>query len=272
MNGQLLEGLSGQLIRSAAVVAVGVISYWLLSAFGRRWVKEARARGEGAGARAATLWLVLRRALVFSVGLITVLYLLGVWNLSLAPFVAVGTVLAAALGFGAQTMVRDVIAGIFILAEDQYHVGDTVTIAGTTGVVIDVQLRVTVLRDFEGSLHYVPNGQITVASNLTSQYAMPVVDMSVAYGEDIDRAMEVMADEMARMSTDPEWAEKFREDPQVLGVQDLGDSAVIVRVRMATVASERFNVRREAMRRLKKRLDAEGIEIPFPQVTVHRAD
>lgn len=272
MGEGLLEGLTGQLIRSGLVIALGLTAFWVLSAFGRRFVREATARGQGPGARAATLWMVLRRALSFTVGLVTLLYLLNVWNLSLAPFVAVGTVIAAALGFGAQALVRDMIAGVFILAEDQYHIGDTVTIAGTTGVVVDVQMRVTVLRDFEGSLHYVPNGQITVTSNMTSQYAMPVVDMAIAYGADVDRAMEVMGDEMMKMAADPEWSDKFREDPQVLGVQDLQDSAVIIRVRLATLAAERFAVRREAMRRLKKRLDAEGIEIPFPQLTIHRAD
>ncbi len=267
------EPVIPRLIGSGIVVVLGIIAYWLVSAFGSRYVRKAERKGIEAGARATTLWSVLRRAIQFAVGLVTILYLLSVWNLSLTPFLAVGTVFAAALGFGAQTLVRDIISGLFVLAEDQYHLGDVITIAGTTGTVLEVQLRMTVLKDFEGNIHYVPNGQITVTSNLTSGlYAQPVVDMAIGYKADIDQAMEVMADEMILMSQDPEWAESFREPPEVLGIQSLEDSAVIVRVRMATLAAERFTVRREAMRRLKKRLDAEGIEIPFPQLTIHRGD
>ena len=260
------------LIRSGVIVVVVIVLYGLAARFGARFVRRMEARDPTSGSRATTLWLVLRRlvnvVLVTTAGLI----LFDVWGLSLTPFLAVGTVFAAALGFGAQTFVKDLISGFFILAEDQYHVGDTVTIADTTGTVEDVQLRVTVLRDFEGNVHYVPNGEIAVASNFTSRYAQPVIDMSVSYDTDLDRALAIMADEMSEMASDPEWAGTIEGEPEVLGVQRLDDSAVILRLRLTTVASERWAVRRQAMLRLKKRFDAEGITIPFPQLTIHRDD
>jgi moderate conductance mechanosensitive channel len=194
------------------------------------------------------------------------------WGIAVTPFLAVGTVVAAALGFGAQNFVKDVIAGFFMLLENQFAVGDVVRVVDVTGTVQDLQLRVTVLRDFEGNIHFVPNGQITVTSNLTSKTSQPVIDMSIAYSADIDHALEVMGDELRAMAAESEWSDRMIEQPEVIGVQDLADSAVIIRARMLTTAEDRWTVKREALRRLKKRFDAEGIEIPFPQVTIHKRD
>jgi small conductance mechanosensitive channel len=127
---------------------------------------------------------------------------------------------------------------------------------------------VTVLRDLEGNVHYVPNGQITVTSNLTSLYAQPVVDVGIAYEADVDMAMSVMLDELNLLAADPEWADKFTGDPEMLGVQELRDSAVILRAQVTTTPDARWSVRREALRRIKKRFDAEGIEIPIPNPTI----
>ncbi len=264
--------MTNALIRSGVIIGIALGLFWLAARFGARFVGRMEARDRTSGSRANTLWMVLRRLINVILVTTAALILFDVWGVSLTPFLAVGTVFAAALGFGAQTFVRDVIAGFFILAENQYHVGDTVTIADTTGTVADVQLRVTVLRDFEGNVHYVPNGQIEVTSNFTSQYAQPVIDMSVSYDTDLERAMAVIADEMTLMAADPDWADRIQGEPEVLGVQRLDDSAVILRARLTTVAPERWSVKREAMLRLKKRFDSEGITIPFPQLTIHRDD
>lgn len=260
------------LIKTGVVIGLTLGLLWVSQRGGTRFVRRMEARDLSSGSRAVTLWALLRRLINVVLFVTAALMLFSVWDLSLTPFLAVGTVFAAALGFGAQNFVRDVIAGFMILAEDQYHVGDIVTIAATSGRVEDIQLRVTVLRDAEGNVHYVPNGQITVTSNLTSLYAQPVIDMSVSYDTDVDRAMIVMADEIESMAADPEWSDKFRDGPEMLGVQRLDDSAVILRIRMTTPAAERWTVKREAMRRLKNRFDAEGITIPFPQLTVHQGD
>jgi small conductance mechanosensitive channel len=204
----------------------------------------------------------MRRVILLALLVTVVLFVFTVWGWSLAPFLAVGTVLAAALGFGAQGLVRDFLSGFFMLMEDQFHVGDTVTIAGTTGTVEDIQLRVTVLRDLEGNAHFVPNGQVTVTSNLTSKYARPVIDVRIAYGSDLDRALVVLKDELDKLANDPEFGPLITEDPEILGVDELGDSDVVLRARLTTVANSRWVIRREALRRVKNRFGAEGISNP----------
>lgn len=260
----------GRLITTGIVVGIGIVVYWLSSMAGRRYVNQMAGRGHERAARAETLWTVLRRVILLVVLITVVLYIFTVWGLSLAPFLGVGTVLAAALGFGAQDLVKDFLSGFFILMEDQFHVGDVVTIADTTGVVEDIQLRVTLLRDLEGNQHFVPNGQIVVTSNFTSKFAQPVIDVGVAYETDIDHALEVFRDELEQLAKDPEYNHLVTGDPEILGVNELGDSAVVLRGRLTTVPDERWTVRREALRRVKKRFDAEGISIPFPQITLNQ--
>jgi small-conductance mechanosensitive channel len=160
------------LVGTAIVVGVGILVYWIALVLGRRYVNRMTMKGGERGARATTLWTVLRRVVLVAVLFTVVLFVFTLWDWSITPFLGLGTVIAAAVGFGAQDLVKDFLAGFFILMEDQFHVGDTVTIAGVTGTVEDIQLRVTLLRDLEGNQHFVPNGQITVTSNFTSGLPM----------------------------------------------------------------------------------------------------
>lgn len=259
------------LIRTGIVLVVVTLVYLLAVRVGRKVVKEMAERDVDSGLRAETLWLMLRRVILIALIATTIMMVFVVWDFSIAPFLAVGTVFAAAIGFGAQDLVKDVIAGFFILVEDQFRVGDTIRVADTTGAVEDIQLRVTVLRDFEGNVHFVPNGQITVTSNFTSEFAQPVVDVGISYESDVDLAIRLMKEELASFSSDPEWAALVADEGEILGVNELADSAVVIRGRITTVADERWRVRREALRRIKLRYDADGITIPFPQITVHQA-
>jgi small conductance mechanosensitive channel len=194
--------------------------------------------------------------------ILVILFIVDVWGLNMAPFLAVGAALAAGLGFGAQNLVRDLIAGFFILAEDQYRIGDTITVAATTGKVEDIQFRVTVLRDGEGNVHFVPNGQIIVTTNRTSLYASPSIDVRVDYKSDVDKAMDVMLDELTILSADDGWSDRITKTPEMLGVQDLvGSTGVLIRARLTTGAEHRWSVQREALRRVRNRLSAEGIEM-----------
>lgn len=261
---------SGQFIGSGVVVGIGILVYWLASMSGRRYVNRMTAKGHERAARAETMWTVLRRVILLVIVFTVVLFVFTVWDWSLAPFLGLGTVLAAALGFGAQDLVRDFLAGFFMLMEDQFHVGDVVTIADTTGVVEDIQLRVTLIRDLEGNLHFVPNGQITVTSNFTSKYAQPVIDVGIAYESDVDHALDVFRDELEALAKDPEFDHLVTGEPEILGVNELAESAVVLRGRLTTIADERWRVHREALRRIKNRFDAEGITIPFPQVTLNQ--
>ncbi|HEX6946928.1 MAG TPA: mechanosensitive ion channel domain-containing protein [Acidimicrobiia bacterium] len=167
VRGLIEDGYLGYLIRTAVVIVLAFLVSALARRVGNRAVARIEAKNRRNARRAETWWLVMRRVVNIVVFVVAALSLFEIWGLSLTPFVAVGAAVGAGVGFGAQNVVRDIIAGFVILSEDQYAVGDRVTILGTTGTVQDVQLRVTVLRDDEGVVHFVPNGQIAVASNLS---------------------------------------------------------------------------------------------------------
>ncbi len=270
IDGETSLGVTAELIATGITIATAALVYWIALGLGRRYVKRMATKGDERAARASTLWTVLRRVLLVVILFTVTMFIFTIWGWSIAPFLGLGTVLAAALGFGAQDVVKDFLSGFFILMEDQFHVGDTVTIADTTGTVDDIQLRVTVLRDLEGNQHFVPNGQIVVTSNFTSKYAQPVIDIGIAYETDVDRALEIFEDELKKLASDPKYDLLIYEAPEILGVNELGDSAVVIRGRLKTDADQRWAIRREALRRIKNRFDAEGISIPFPQITVNR--
>ncbi len=255
----------------SVVVLVGTWILWkLFVRAGEHYLARVRT-GEGIDAaeraqRLTTLWQGIRRVLLVVVLAVVVLTVLAIWQIPIGSFVAVGSVVGVALGFGAQSLVKDIIAGFFILAEDQFSIGDVVRIAGVSGTVEDIRLRITVLRDLDGNVHYVPNGEITVSSNLTQRFAQVVVDVGVAYATDIDAALSIMAEVLTTLAEEDDGV---IDDSKVLGVQELGDSAVVLRGLLVTAPADRWRVKREALKRLKRRFDAEGIEIPFPQRTVH---
>ncbi len=220
------------------------------------------------GQRLVTLTDVARLVTSIVVWSVVVLTIMGIWGIPMTPFVAVGATIGIAVGFGAQDVVRDVIAGFLILLENQYAIGDVVTIAGVDGTVESIRLRTTVLRDISGNVHHVPNGQIKVASNLTSDFARYVADIPVSYDTDVDRAMEVILDEAMAMAAAPEWSKKFVEEPAMLGVNELADSSVNIRLLMTVVTEDRWSIKREFLRRIKNRLDDEQIEIPYAYMNI----
>jgi small conductance mechanosensitive channel len=264
---------NGDRILAAIAVVIGVLLIYLVIArLARGIVNRIAEKGGDSAARAQTLWSMLRRVIqiVFvATGVLTVAVVVGI---PITPLLAVGSAVGVAVGFGAQDLVKDIIAGFFILAEDQYHIGDVIRVAGVAGAVEDIRLRVTVLRDLDGYVHYVPNGQIAVTTNLTQQFSQVVIDVGVAYRVEVDAALAVFGDELAKLASDPEWSDRIIEEPQILGVDALGDSAVILRGVMKVGADDRWLVKREALRRVKNRFDAEGIEIPFPHVTLYQGD
>lgn len=189
--------------------------------------------------------------------------------MDIGPILAGAGILGLAVSFGAQSLVKDIISGFFFLIESQFAVGDVIEVAGKTGVVERMTLRVVMLRDSQGTLHMVPNGQINTVSNMTRKWSRAVVDVGVSYGTDVDRAIDIFGDEADQLARDPEWAPLFDGPPEVVGVNDLGDSQVTIRTLLKTHAGKQWAVGREFRRRIKNRLDKESIEIPFPQRTMH---
>jgi len=257
---------------SGLLVGLGVL-YLVLLLFGRALMRRYEKDGhlETKERRYLTMWNFLRRVALVVVLILAVPIIFTIWEIDMASLLAVAGAIGVAIGFGAQSMVRDVLAGFLILAENQYRIGDTVTVRDVTGKVEDIRVRLTVLRDQEGNVHYVPNGLIEVASNLTQEYAQTVIDLAIEYGADVDRAIAVVSDELGRFVSDPEWEDGVLGEPKVMGVEQLGDFAVVIRSAVKVKADQRHPVRRELLRRFKNRLDSEGIGIPFPTRTVHVA-
>ena len=189
--------------------------------------------------------------------------------MDIGPILAGFGILGLAVSFGAQSLVKDIISGFFILLEDQFAVGDVISVAGTSGVVERMTLRVVVLRDMKGTVHVVPNSEIKVVSNMTRGWSRAVIDVAVAYDTDLDRALAVVRDEAAVFSGEAEWKPQLDEPLEVPGVESLGESGIVVRVLARTQPGLQWAVAREFRRRIKMRFDRENIEIPFPQRRVH---
>lgn len=185
--------------------------------------------------------------------------------INIAPILAGAGILGLAISFGAQSLVRDVISGFFILLENQFAVGDVIEAAGKSGVVERMTMRVVVLRDLEGTMHVIPNGEMKVVSNKTRGWARAVVDIAVPYSEDVDRILAVVRDEAAQFSTDPVWGLQLDGPVEVLGIEELRDNSVVIRSLLKTQPGSQWNVAREFRRRLKNRFDRETIETPFQQ-------
>ena len=192
--------------------------------------------------------------------------------INIAPILAGAGILGLAISFGAQSLVRDVISGFFFLVENQFAVGDVIEALGKGGVVEKMTLRVVVLRDLDGSLHIIPNGEIKVVSNKTRGWSRAVVDISVPHTEDLDRALAVVQDEAARFSGDPVWGVQLDGPVEVLGVESLTEHSVVIRTLLKTQPGSQWSVAREFRRRLKNRFSQETIDSPYQarrvQVTV----
>ena len=257
-----------------------VVGIWVLAWLAYRVVRLAASRIESAvddGDESVTT-LRERRGktisqLLRSVGRIVVfvIALLLTFNIfiDIGPILAGAGILGLAVSFGAQSLVKDVISGFFILFENQFAIGDVVEAAGKSGVVERMTLRVVVLRDLKGVMHVIPNSEIKVVSNMTRGWSRAVVDVGVGYDEDVDRALAVVRDEAAQFSADKEWAPQLDGPVEVPGIESLGDSAMVIRSLIKTQPGSQWNAAREFRRRLKNRLDREQIDIPFPQRRVH---
>lgn len=219
--------------------------------------------------RAETLGRVFRYIVAVVVLVVATTLILSELGIAVAPILGAAGVIGLAVGFGAQSLVKDYFAGFFILLENQMRQGDVVDIAGKSGLVEEITLRYVRLRDYDGNVHFVSNGLITTVTNMSRGYAQSVVDVGVAYREDTDEALGVMRETGAAMRADPSFGPKILDELEIAGVDRWADSAVILRCRFKVQPLEQWNVRREFLRRLKKAFDARGIEIPFPHLTLY---
>ncbi len=219
--------------------------------------------------RAATLSGIFRKTIAVAIWIVALIMALKEAGFDIGPILAGAGIVGLAVGFGAQNLVRDVISGTFILLEDQIRVNDVAIINGTGGLVEQINLRTTVLRGQDGTVHVFPNGAITTLSNMTHGFSYYVFDLGVAYKEDTDHVVQVVKQIGDEMLKDDAYKADILEPLEVLGVDKFADSAVIVKARIKTMPVKQWTVGREMNRRIKKEFDRLGIEIPFPHMSLY---
>lgn len=239
------------------------------SAISRAYRRMGRNRDEEQVKRLDTLSSVSTMVATVSIAAIALFVILSEFGVSIGPILTAAGVIGIAVGFGAQHLVQDVINGFFLLLDDQIRVGDVVKIGDQGGLVERVTLRLTVLRDLAGNVHYIRNGQIGTVTNMTKEYSRYVFDIGVAYRENVDEVIEVIKQVDEGMRNDEYFGQNILEPIEILGLDRFDDSAVVVRARTKTKPIKQWETGREFNRRLKKRFDELGIEIPFPHRTIY---
>ncbi len=271
-----------QMAISGLRIFVVVLLLWLLLRFADLLLSRLEQRllrsaddaavvtGEGEK-RAETIVRLLRQGVMILLWVTGILIVLREVGVEIAPLLASAGVAGLAVGFGAQNLVRDFIAGFFVILENQVRVGDVAIVNGTGGLVEAVNFRTIVLRDLAGTVHVFPNGAVTTLSNMTREWSGYVFNIGVAYKEDVDEVIALMKEVGAELRQDAAFGPLIIEEIEIFGVDDFADSSIVIKGRLKTLPIKQWEVGREYRRRLKHAFDAHGIEIPFPQRTYHVA-
>ena len=262
------QRVSGSALTIAAVLIVAVLLWEMISSTIERYLEAEREGADRVTARARTLLPLLRTVLLVVLVTVVVFFILSELGLNIAPLLAGAGVIGLAIGFGSQALVKDVITGVFILMEDQIAVGDVIKVGGHAGLVENISLRTVRLRDLAGNVHIIPFSEVTTVENMTKEFSRYVFNVGVAYREDTDQVVEVLYQIGAELQQDPEFSDMILQPLEVLGVDSFDDSAVVIKARITTQPIKQWTVGREFNRRMKKRFDELGIEIPFPHSTI----
>jgi small conductance mechanosensitive channel len=218
-----------------------------------------------------TLIRVFHGTIVVIIWVAVVMMILSELGINIGPLIAGAGIAGLAIGFGAQYLIRDVIAGLFIILQNQYRVGDVVCLDNTCGQVENINLRMTVLRDLEGTVHYISNGSVKIVSNKTREFGRIVLEVGIAYNSDLEKVISVVNKVGKELAEDPNWKDFIIKPPQFDRINDFADSAVIIRIIGETKPMKQWAATGELRKRLKIAFDKEGIEIPFPQRVIHQA-
>lgn len=219
--------------------------------------------------RAETLSSIIQIILRISIIAIASIIVLSELGIEIGPILATAGIFGLAVGFGAQNLVQDVISGFFLLLEDQVRVGDVVQVAGKGGVVEKVTLRMIILRDLGGNVHFIRNGKVDVVTNMTKDYSRYVFEIGVAYRENVDDVIEVIKEVDEELRSDPQFKDDILEPIEILGLDKFADSAVIIKARNKTKPIKQWAIGRAFNKRLKRVFDARDIEIPYPHMTLY---
>jgi small conductance mechanosensitive channel len=247
-----------------ALIILSQMSRWVVKWLERFVPEKDSLQATEAKKRAQTLGNILRHVLLIVIFFVAILMILGELGIQLGPLLATAGIGALAIGFGAQSLVKDFISGFFILLENQYRIGDAIEVAGVSGLVESVSLRKTVLRDLEGRVHTIPNGEIKVVSNLSKEWSRAVVDIGISYRDDVDHIIDLLAQIGKELAGEEPYQSAILESPQILGVERFGESQLVIRMIVKTMPLKQWEVGRELRRRIKNRFDEKGIQIPPP--------
>ena len=261
-------------IKILIILVIGIILWFLIRRLipplVNRTVEKAKGESKkGLEKRTNTLVGVLTGAGRIIIAVVVILMVLTEIGVPIGPMLAGFGIAGVAVGFGAQYLVRDLIAGVFILWENQYRVGDVAMVSGVTGLVEDITLRKTILRDLDGVVHHVPNGEIKVASNYSRHFSRVNLDVPVSYGTDLDHAMAVINRIGEELAADKNWRDRLITPPKALRVNNFGDSGIDIKITCDVKPSEQWATMGELRLRLKKAFDAEDIEIPWPHTKLY---
>ena len=259
----------GSVVSSGFVIVIAIIFWEMVSSVIERYLARGDEGDVALSARARTLLPLLRKALLIVVSTIVAFIVLSEIGVNIGPLLAGAGVIGLAIGFGSQTLVKDVITGVFILAEDQFAVGDVIRAGDKAGLVEDITIRTIRLRDLGGNVHLIPFSAVTTVENMTKDFSRYVFDVGVAYREDVDEVIDVLRALGEEMQNDEYYGELINEPIEIMGLDKFGDSAVVVRARLTTKPIKQWEVGREFNRRMKRKFDELGIEIPFPHQTVY---
>ncbi len=255
-----------------ALIVLSQMSKWIIKWLEKFIPEKDTLQAIEAKKRAHTLGNILRHGVLIVIFFVALLMILGELGIQVGPLLATAGIGALAVGFGAQSLVKDVISGFFIILENQYRIGDAIEVAGVSGLVESVSLRRTVLRDLEGKVHTVPNGEIKIVSNLSKEWARSVLDVSISYREDVDQVFELLKQMGKELAAEEPWKSVLLEPLQIFGVERFGESELVIRVVVKTVPLKQWEVGRELRRRIKIRFDEKGIQFPFPHRVLIRED
>ncbi len=221
--------------------------------------------------REDTLIRIFTVSLGIFVWLLALLMIIQEVGIAIGPLLAAAGIAGLAFGFGGQYLIRDLISGLFIIMENQYRIGDVVCFEGTCGLVEDISMRMTTLRDLDGIVHHVPHGEIKRVSNLSKEFARVNLNIGISYSSDLEQVISVVNKVGKELAEDPAWKEYILKPPQFLRIDDFGDSAIVIKILGDTKPLKQWDVTGELRKRLKIAFDREGIEIPFPQRVIHQA-
>jgi small conductance mechanosensitive channel len=268
----MAHGIQIAIITAGAFILIKITRRVIIRAVRIAVVRDSMMSVEAEKKREDTLIRIFNGGLKIVIMVMAILMILQEIGIETGPILAGAGIVGLAFGFGGQYLIRDIISGLFIILENQYRIGDVISINNTGGLVEDISLRMTTLRDLDGTVHHIPHGEIKIVSNLSKQYARVNINIGIAYSSNLQQVIEVINKTGAELAEDPMFRDLIISPPKFLRIDSFADSSIIVKILGDTKPLKQWEISGEFRKRIKIAFDREGIEIPFPQMVLHQAN